>query len=462
MKTFRNSQIAKFIAVFLAFSIFNLSCTSENFNINPTSNCNSVLFDIDGETNTPDQFERALELAQTIKYNNNPVSYGDYHKELFGQGNEALNHVNTFNAEAVKYSNLGYENYLSDVVSRNLMSSDLKLHFMQFSTSLNNFLDSDRVDIDQFKTFLKLQRSSTQNSNLCAGDKDAFTKYLDLAQGYGQFMFNKFPNYDNSLRDCNLLEAIGCGLLALLVGAVVFVVAGVIVLLATVTVHNPDGTSNTMTGKDKENFAAFAGFALGIIAGINVYKWCCGKDEVPEQKCKKPTGSVYTSLGCNDFRVTLFGPSSYGATEWRNTNTNPATATTQTPSLRFSVPNLGSPSTILAPMVACLSSGSSLEIFSYPAESQTFTYNSPTPTIIWGQSPPSTATVNTTYNVSVSTAGNGIVSWSVSPFGGMVMSTGAGSGNLKFWTSGQKTVTATITDNCSGQNASVSKQVFVQ
>ena len=460
MRNFRNSKIAKFIAVFLAFSIFNLSCTSENYST--ITNCQPILFDIEGEANIPDQFERALELAQTIKYNNNPVTYGDYHNELFGQGNEALNHITTFNAEAAKYSNMGFENYLSDIVSRSLMSNDLKLHFIQLSTSLNNFLYADRVDLEQFISFLNNQRTLSQNSNLCAGDKSTFSKYLDLAQGYGQFMFKQFPNNDNSLRDCNLLEAIGCGLLALVVGAVVFVVAGVIVLLATVTVHNPDGTTNTMTGKNKENFAAFAGFALGIIAGINVYKWCCGKDEVPEQQCKKPTGSVYTSLGCNDFRVTLFGPSSYGATEWSNTNTNPATATTPTPSLRFSVPNLSSPSIINAPMVACLSSGSSLEIFSYGPETQTFTYNSPTPTIIWGQSPPSTATVSTTYNVSVSTAGNGIVSWSVSPFGGMVMSTGAGSGNLIFWTSGQKTVTATITDNCTGQNASVSKQVFVQ
>ena len=138
MRNFRNSKTAKFIAIFLAFSIFNLSCTSDNINSIP--NCQSDLFSINGETNSPDQFERALEIAQTIKFNNNPSSYGDYHKELFGQSTQALNHVNTFTSEAVKYSNMGFEGYLSDVVVRNIMSNDLKSHFIQFSTSLNTLL----------------------------------------------------------------------------------------------------------------------------------------------------------------------------------------------------------------------------------------------------------------------------------------------------------------------------------
>ncbi|MBK9151146.1 MAG: hypothetical protein IPM26_09150 [Saprospiraceae bacterium] len=433
MKNFRNSKLAKFIAAFLAIAVFNLSCSSDQFSV--ISNCESELFNFEGEGNIPDKFERALELANTINNIDTPSSYHEYHTILFGDSNQSLSYVNTFDSEAKKYSNMGFENYLTDVVNRNLMSNDFKAHFMNFSSSLNTLLSTPNTELPQFLSFINNQRSLLENSSLCLRDKNAFSKYLDIAQGYGQFMFKKYEQINTSLRGCNFLEAIGCGLLALIVGAVVTVVTGVIILMATVTIHNQDGTKSTLDDKNKENFAIFVGFALGIYAGISVYKWCCNSTDGPTQRCSDPTGAFYTSLGCNDFRYTVFGPSNYGTTQWNNINTNPSSIITSTPSLRFSVPEPNYFSDMHA-MITCLSSGSSLHLFPWDEKNISFAYNSTAPTIQWSYAPPNTAVLNTPYNISVSTTGNGLVTWTVSPFGGIVMSTGSNSGNLIFWTPG--------------------------
>ncbi|MFM2392880.1 MAG: hypothetical protein RLZZ546_862 [Bacteroidota bacterium] len=90
--------------------------------------------------------------------------------------------------------------------------------------------------------------------------------------------------------------------------------------------------------------------------------------------------------------------------------------------------------------------------------------NTAPPSIQWGQNPPANAQINAEYNISVNSGSSGqyILSWSVSPFGGIVTSSGQWSGNLKFWTPGTKTVTATLTNTCTGQSTSVSQTVNVQ
>jgi hypothetical protein len=165
------------------------------------------------------------------------------------------------------------------------------------------------------------------------------------------------------------------------------------------------------------------------------------------------------ALGCNDYRYTVFGPGNYGITTWgQNINATPPAAVTSTPSIRISVPTPGNPSTMIA-SIMCIANGV-LSTFPW-SEQLTFTYNI-APSIIWGQEPPNIASPNSTHNISVSSVGNSTVSWSVSPFGASVTSTGPLTADLTVWTPGIKNVTATITDICTGQTASVSKQVNVQ
>lgn len=456
MQSLRESNYFKVLIIFMAFAIFNFSCTNSSLN---NLECSNTVNLSTSNANLASNFEHMLEIMKAIQNVEGFNSHDDFHNYVFQNSDNSQQYLNMFKSENLIYKQLGFNEYIA---SKNEVSTNLKNYLTTYGIELLDFIHTSHPNLSEMTSFLDNKILSVLSTEFCEKDQAFLRMYFDLSKGYANYYYKMFYSERNNieLRDCNFWESLGCGLLALTVGVIITSVVSLVVLIK-ITGIIINGNEDELP-KDTLLITTLGLLALGIVVGVSVYEWCCGKDEVPEQNCKAPTGSFYTSLGCNDYRVTLFGPSSYGTTQWSNTNTNPGTTTTQTPSLRFSVPNLGSPSIINAPIVACLSSGTSVELFSYGPENQTFIYNSPTPTIIWGQSPPSTATVNTTYNVSVSTAGNGIVSWSVSPFGGMVMSTGTSSGNLIFWTSGQKTVTATITDNCTGQNASVSKQVFVQ
>jgi hypothetical protein len=462
MKTFRKSKIIKTLCIFLAIAVFNLSCSVDNNNASTTSECSSIApFFKGNRIDIANKFENMLELSRTLKDNNKPLTHDDYLKDVFKKNSDYENYIISFKIEADKYANLGHNNYLQDVNNRGLISNDLKNAFITFGGDVTNFINSQTVGIIEFSSFINTQKLLYNSTSLCSKDKKIMLDYLDLTQGLAQFYFKHFKDDNNSgLRGCNFLEAIGCGFLAILG----FILVSAIIILTLnvfgISTDDPDDyPDDTVDGEYSEE-AEMAMLAIGYYVGIDIFAWCCGLNKIKEQECLPPAGAFYTSHGCNDFSYTIFGPSNYGRTVWSgNTNTTPPSDVTSTPSRRFRVPNSGVASNMIA-SIACLSGGTNMTLFSW-SRAENFVYNS-TSFIEWNQSPPNTANVNTNYNISVNTSGNGIVVWNVTPFGGIVMSSGPNSGNVKFWTSGQKTVSATITDPCTNQSVSVSKTVFVQ
>lgn len=382
MRKFRNSKIAKAICLFMAIAIFNLSCTDYELTIE----CTTVLPQFNDTQDIPDRFENSLEMIRAIGYQHNPESIADYYSQLTTNDDQVSNYTSLFEEESDKYTELGFEDYMDDVYDREMISNNLKLEILSFVSEITSFMNTTSPDLYDFKDFIQTEKSTIAESELCPQDKTAYSNYLDLVQGYGQFMYEHYYSTEDfgSLdpRSCGFFEAILCGIAALIVGIVI--TAGVIVII-TGSLFTVNG--NEVTGQDKEDFALLAGLALGITVGVNFYDWCCGKDEIPTQDCSPPTNHYYIEKTCGYYDYTIWGKSKYSATSWTNTNVTPATATTSKPTLQLQVINSGQPSTLEA-TIACVESGSSVEFFDYD---QTLTFVSGTAmfSISWNQSPPS-------------------------------------------------------------------------
>ena len=401
----RKSNFTKFLCLILAFSLFYISCSTEY--VSSQTGCSQIVIGEIDSNAIVDGFEKMLDYARSVDQQEDYTTYAEFHKTLYGESEQATAYVNAFESESSKYVTLGFEGYVND---DNHLSGELKSYLINYSQNLLSFLNTSHPDLPTFTQYLIGQKTAVETSNMCSEDKDLMSLYLSASQGYANWYYKHY-SYNNSvqtegnveLRGCNFFEAIGCGLLALIVGAIVFVVAGVVVLLASIIFTDSDGNSTRVTGDDQINLAALAGFALGIYVGIKIYKWCCGRDEVPEQECFAPTGSSYIQTDCNQFVYRIFGPSNYGATEWgpqecQNENTNPLSAITPTPRFQFSVPAFGDPSTICA-RVSCLSNGTTVEIFEWGPETMTFVSDVDYFPMLWVNAPPQTFTYQSYTNI---------------------------------------------------------------
>lgn len=383
MGKFRNSKIAKAICLFVAVAIFNLSCTDYE----QTVECTTVFPDFNNSQDIPDRFENALEMIRAIGYQQSPESISDYYGNLTTNSDQISEYTTVFEQESDKYIELGFEDYIDDLYSREMISSNLKSKFINFGTSITNFIDTASPDLTSFTNFIQTEKSTIDESGLCAKDKKAYSIYLDLVQGYGQYMYehyysaSEFNNLDP--RSCGFFEAIGCGILSLIVG---IAVTAFVIIIITGSFFTVNG--NEVTGQDKEDFALLAGLALGLTAGVNFYDWCCGKDEIPTQTCSPPTNHYYIEKPCGTYTYTVWGKSKYSSTDWLNTNATPATATTSTPTLQLQVITYGQPSTLRC-TTACVSSGTSVQFYIY-TQTITFVAASADFSISWNQSPPST------------------------------------------------------------------------
>ncbi|MFT6337885.1 MAG: hypothetical protein ACI86M_003188 [Saprospiraceae bacterium] len=298
--------------------------------------------------------------------------------------------------------------------------------------------------------------------------------YLSASQGYANWYYSHYFTDSSSdvngsnevtLRGCNFFEAIGCALLALVVGTIIAAGVAALILLATfkVIINGVVQNVNTKSQEDLAFIAALAGF---IFTGVNVYEWCCGRDDVPEQICEGPTGAAYIQTGCNEFVYRVFGPSDYGLTVWDNDNTDPAEATTPNPRLKLSVPSFGDPSVLIA-RIACLIDGSTVEIFDWK-EDETFELDDNPFPLVWEDAPPTNATYipNFTlpYFISVNTSSTDIFTYTWSITSPHTIDGGVHDSNakIKFNSSGLATTTVIVLDNCTGISESISGQTQIQ
>lgn len=380
MLKLRKSRSFKAVAMFLAILILHTSCSPDNM---PQPNeCPPVDLSYVDNAQVAEQFERMMEYATTIDRQEDFTTFAEYYETLYGESDKATEYIDTFEAESRKYGNLGFEGYVND---SEYISNDLKAYVTNYAQELDLFLTNQQPDLAEFTIFMNSEIDQVASSNLCDGDQDIMRLYLASSQGYANWFYNNIPQTTDlgsvQLRGCNWYQAILCGLTALIVGGVVFVVVGAVVLIATVFF---DGRE--VTGGEKESLAVLAGFALGIHVGINVYEWCCRMFDEDDQECRPPTGSSYIAVDCNQFSYRVFGPSYYGTTQWDNVNTNPASTITPFPVIGINIPDYGEISEIAA-TIACVQNAETVHIYSWD-DALTFESGESYFPLAWNSQPP--------------------------------------------------------------------------
>ena len=264
------------------------------------------------------------------------------------------------------------------------------------------------------------------------------------------------------LRSCGFFKAIGCGIFAAIVGIATYSVTNLNLTIANISVNGQPTTEG-----DQEYIAVLAGLALGIYVGVNLYEWCCGKDEVKKQNCQAPTGSYYRQIDCNRFKYVVFGASRYSNTSWDNNNTDPAQAMTPTPVLRFSVPDIGQQSEIRA-MIACVENGNTVEIYPHGKE-EIFQTSSGPLQVDWLVAPPEKVTLNpdfaTISPVSVKVPTNAqhlVYDWQISPPNRIQAHPNSSNTEVEFTQTGRAIIRVTDLDNCTGESQTLSFTTIVE
>ena len=470
-KFIRKSIWFKAFVLFLTITILNLACNQpeimpSNTPVNAVELRNS--FEFPNEYDVAGNFEYALQLVNAAGKNNSFESTNELALEFFKE-NEF---TQTIENEVNKYSEMGFDNYIDDIVNRNIATSEFKNTILSLKSELSDFILGQNPGHDDFTTFITSKKEAIDQSTLSEQTKQLTNNFLNLALGVGNY-FYKNHSTDNGtleLRDCNRMEGLLCMVLGTIVGVGVFAAVFGVLLAATVTVNGVLVT--------ELNFFALIAVAVGVYAGIEFYDWCCswfGNDEGNTQICDPPTGNYTKKLDCNSFRVTIFGPSEYGATQWNNTNTLPAQIITPTPVLVFSVGQPGNESEFNA-QVTCVADPTDISIYTYTSL-ELMNVEEGEFDLLWVDTPPETLEFEgdpngnnpifyNIFSVSVNTPSNNDIysyEWNVdSPH---YFLSGAGSkdnsATVKCVTTGSVTTSVTVTNNCTGQIEILSAQTII-
>ena len=461
MLRFQKTNFFKGICVFLALAIFNLSCQSSY----QESDCEPIATPIAYQSfeELQENVHFALDVASTMNRLDGYNSIDEAYAGLFEPSDLTEQLAKDMDSEYVLSNQIGIDNYLDSKVATEDLSEDLADEVKKLLSDLES-LPAESQTVASVFEFLESQKN---NPLLCPSDSQYFNAYIDTLISLLSYHFPIGSDaletkIKSEVRGCNWLQKLFCFTVAVTVFSIVLskladkTIYPIILNADKVTYGNQE-----LNEEQKENFAFLLSLAAAYLAAFHAYDFCCPGDGVPEQECHEPTGSVLYSTNCNDHRYIIVGPSEYASTQWDNNNTDPASIVTIRAELNFTVPNLGSPSEFEA-IVSCIANADEVDLFDWK-ENQTIDYD-PLPTSFsWAYTPPSNAQTGISYEVAVTngTTDNLELSWSVSPQGGAVTSTGSYSGILTFFTSGSKVVKATLTDICTGESKSVSKTVNV-
>jgi len=450
----------KGICVFLALSIFNLGCQS-SYN---ASDCTSLQFPIDISNTQEFRYNvgMMLDLSRTMQRIDNYTSIAEAYSVILKDDENSASLAATVTYEYEESIALGLSGYLDAKINTNVISSNLGLELKNLIVDMESFTNQDPT----IASYLSYLEDKKNNVLLCSSDSQIYDGYLETVIAVIGHLYPvgsdlQNTKLENGTRGCNWWQAILCLSLSIVVFPIAFIIGGTTVEVLLFGAHNVKYNDNELGDDDKEGLAVLAAFISAIITSYNVYKWCCPEDEIPEQECFAPTGSVWYSLDCDEHRYVIFGPSNYSTTLWENSNTFPINTVTSIPELRFSVPTPGDLSTFTA-NVACIANENEIEIYPWTGE-ETISYNPLPVGLGWAYQPPSNAQLYQNYEVAVThgSTSNLQLTWSVAPLGGAVTSTGSYSGTLKFFMTGTHVVKATLTDICTGDALMVSKSVNV-
>ncbi len=447
MKNLKNTNLIKAICMLFVVAIWNVSCSEEALK----SKCSELTSPITNSVNIPDRMENMLEVVRTLDYVNNYDSVESFHADLYGESEEALENLAFVKNEMDTYEQIGYNSYVDKQLDDELINDNIHKEFINFGMDLENLLAME-PSLDEFKAFVTTKKAEISGKELCDSEIKLMQDFYDLVQGAAQYFYKHYTvDGEISMRGCGFFKKLGCFALSLIV-AVIGTVIGIIIFTGAVV------TNGDKSGTLSQDQSEFLALALGIYLGFNFYKWCCGKDDVEEQVCEAPTGAILQPTTCDGFRYTIYGPSTYGLTDWTNTNLDPGSDQTPTPSINLSVIDPNEDLAIYAE-IACLESGSSAVLYTWDDEPE---FEVPgNINLSWVTYPPSAAQQGSWHPLKVSTPNSSLFTYEWTVSNNNVINGTGNSVMVKFINSGYANITVKVTNTCTGQVQVISAGTFV-
>lgn len=374
---------------------------------------------------------------------------------------------NSFVQDSINLANGGIAQYVERKYEQGIFSAIMKDTILLMKSQFEAFVHSSHPTLEQTIQFWN-DKLTIWNAFLgCSGEKRALKLYAASAIGFARYYYASRQEASSSgatgsisFRACDTFwEGLACGTLSLVAGVATTVLVSELVVAGFAA----GGITCSVLGNTAppELCGDILGVITGFVVGRAVFRWCCSwfRDDVPV--CRNPQSYGYRVLACNQYEVSAFGAgSAVAAYVWNNTNTQPDNAVTTVPFLAVSIPNPGQPSIIQARILCSNGTEVSSEPFS-----QEIIFSSGQPGVLgWAVAPPATASVGQTVSVAISASGIAFpyqLSWSTS-FGGGVTPTGTHTASVHFWASGSVTITATLTNTCSGQSVNISRTVSIK
>ncbi|MFT6337884.1 MAG: hypothetical protein ACI86M_003187 [Saprospiraceae bacterium] len=107
------------------------------------------------ESQIIENMELMLDYARSVDQQEDFTTFSEFHQTLYGDGEEARQHVAKFEEESDKYTTLGFEGYINNHVD---LSEELKNYILTYAQGLTNFLNIEKPDLSQFTEYINIQK----------------------------------------------------------------------------------------------------------------------------------------------------------------------------------------------------------------------------------------------------------------------------------------------------------------
>ena len=190
IKFIRESIWFKGFALLLAVTILNLACNQPQ--ILPIETVNTNLeyrnsVQIPEGAHIARDFELSYEMVSSVNNGEDSNSIHELSQVFFGDSTK----LQVVEEEVSKYSNLGFDNYLNDIVNRGFVPSEFKDEMMNFKQDLTNFIYDTHPTKEEFLSFISSKKivepspnvvTSVTVTNTCTGQVETVSGITEVTQ----------------------------------------------------------------------------------------------------------------------------------------------------------------------------------------------------------------------------------------------------------------------------------------
>lgn len=472
----RNSIVRGGGVIFLCLMVFN-GCQNDNVP-DPSlsaSNCGFEFGSVDLMTKKELIIDE-LDQLHLLKESGALRGEQDFFMRYCKDTTAAIHIKQLYEKELMQYKNMGLEDYLDDKENSGLLSYDLKNALLDLSNSFQAFISSSTTHtLASIIAFLDSQdAANTLSTTLCASEINIMNLYVqDLKLMVEYYLMQEQSliggSGSNVIRESgcdDILEKIKCGAFTFIVGVVIVIAGtalgiGIAIAVDEITITDPDGNTTTINDPT-EQFGEVFGLVLGVWAVVefsnDIYQYCCNSND-PE--CGEISNIHATVIDCNNFNFHSFGAGE-DVTHWIWTGIN-----TVTPSATTTVPYWNNQAISIDQAVKISVTTVCPNTANPTPLSESFflqgDINTPPPPLNWAYNLTATTPVFVEKDVSVitGTSQQYQLVWTCSE-GASITPNGPYAAKVTFYMTGNRSVTATVTNTCTGQQSTISATTFVQ